>query len=75
VPCGTDGDDICMDGDNSWIVGDNPCTGGNLVSCDDNCPSICNSDQLDADGDGIGDVCDGTPGCGGCGVTQCETEC
>jgi hypothetical protein len=49
--------------------------------CDDvdNCPDICNSDQLDADNDNIGDVCDTTPGCGGisCGVPQpaCEQEC
>jgi hypothetical protein len=41
----------------------------------DNCPLNCNANQLDADEDGIGDVCDATPGCGGCGVTACETEC
>ena len=55
------------------------------VSCDldsdsipdstDNCPSNCNTQQTDADGDGTGDVCDDTPGCGGCGQSDCETEC
>lgn len=41
----------------------------------DNCPNTCNSQQLDADTDGIGDVCDTTPGCGGCGQVACEVDC
>lgn len=45
------------------------------ASCADNCPNVCNSQQLDADNDTIGDVCDSTPGCGGCGQVLCETDC
>ena len=55
------------------------------ISCDidndgisiliDNCPSNCNINQTDADNDNIGDVCDPDPGCGGCGLPACETEC
>jgi hypothetical protein len=41
----------------------------------DICPETCNSEQLDADEDDIGDVCDDTPGCGGCGDPVCEIEC
>lgn len=38
----------------------------------DNCPSICNVYQSDADEDDTGDACDSTPGCGGCGQIACE---
>jgi hypothetical protein len=41
----------------------------------DNCPDNCNTQQLDADEDGLGDVCDPDPGCGGCGGDFCEEEC
>ena len=30
---------------------------------------------MDADNDGIGDVCDNTPGCGSFGGVSCEQEC
>jgi hypothetical protein len=41
----------------------------------DNCPNVYNSRQLDANGNGAGDCCDTTPGCGGCGQTACDTRC
>jgi hypothetical protein len=41
----------------------------------DNCPDTCNTQQLDADNDTIGDVCDETSGCGGCGQPACEVSC
>ena len=41
----------------------------------DNCPDNCNTQQTDADSDGIGDVCDDNPGCGGCGQPDCESKC
>jgi len=53
-----DNDTRPEDGDNSDIEGDAPCTGGNVVTCDDNCPRIINMNQNDMDSDGIGDVCD-----------------
>ena len=56
--------DCSLDSDNDGIP-----------DVDDNCPDNCNSDQWDADGDEIGDVCDDTPGCGGCGQDLCEHEC
>lgn len=53
-----DSDGIPDDGDDSGFIGDNPCTGGNTVHCDDNCPNTYNPDQADSDGDSVGDVCD-----------------
>ena len=51
-----DSDGVSDDEDDSGFIGDNPCTGGNTVNCDDNCPNTYNPDQADLDGDGIGDT-------------------
>ncbi|MEE9442111.1 MAG: S8 family serine peptidase [candidate division Zixibacteria bacterium] len=66
----TDEDGILDDGDFSGDPNDNPCTGGEIANCDDNCVDDYNPNQEDIDGDGIGDVCDSCPGhphqCGSC---------
>lgn len=54
----TDNDGILDDGDNAGIAGDNFCTGGNTVNCDDNCWLTPNPDQTDTNGNGVGDACD-----------------
>jgi hypothetical protein len=41
----------------------------------DNCPAVCNPQQLDANGNRKGDLCDPAPGCGGCSGAQCEEAC
>ena len=41
----------------------------------DNCPNVYNPQQLDANGNGTGDCCDPTPGCGGCGQPACDSVC
>jgi len=53
-----DGDLINNDGDNSGVAGDNLCTGGNTVNCDDNCLDDYNPGQLDYNLNGIGDACE-----------------
>ncbi len=45
-----------------------------FIDVQDNCPAKCNPQQKDADHDGIGDVCDTAPGCGGCGQPACEVQ-
>jgi hypothetical protein len=35
-----------------------PATGDGVIDGADNCPSLCNPDQRDTDGDGLGDPCD-----------------
>ena len=53
-----DNDGIADDGDGNGIPGDNPCSGGVVAGCDDNCRVVLNPGQIDTDGDKLGDVCD-----------------
>ena len=55
---GVCGEEQCLD--EADCPGEPVCADGNAEACTDNC-SIENSDQADADGDGIGDVCDACP--------------
>jgi hypothetical protein len=57
-------------GNNGTMDNDND----GIVDSEDNCINNCNTQQLDADGDGIGDVCDPDTGCDGCS-SICEIEC
>ncbi len=61
IPLDSDGDGILNDGDYSRVEGDNPCAGGSTAYCDDNCPQVYNSYQVDTDADGAGDLCDACP--------------
>jgi YVTN family beta-propeller protein len=53
-----DNDGVLDDGDESGIIGDALCSGGNTVDCDDNCSVVVNPDQLDFDSDGLADACE-----------------
>lgn len=47
-------DDFVVEGEQDDDDDDND----GILDVDDNCPNVANADQLDTDGDGIGDVCD-----------------
>lgn len=52
-----DGDGVADDGDGSGIRGDHPCTNGNKLNCDDNCPLTINADQQQTPPNSMGDAC------------------
>ncbi|MFC1864997.1 thrombospondin type 3 repeat-containing protein [Chloroflexota bacterium] len=54
----TDGDGICGDVDICPNDPDNDADGDGVCGDIDNCPDVSNPDQADADGDGLGNVCD-----------------
>jgi len=68
-----DDDGIPADGDHSGTSGDNPCVGGQIAGCDDNCPAVSNPNQEDGDCDGTGDACDGLTNC--IAGVDCDDDC
>jgi hypothetical protein len=60
-----DCNDSCPDDPNDDADGDGYCVGprygASKAGGNDNCPNVSNADQVDADGDGRGDVCDSCP--------------
>jgi hypothetical protein len=61
VAVSTDGGHVCVaddDGVHCWGDNTNGQSVDQIVVTADNCPAIANADQLDRDGDGVGNVCD-----------------
>jgi hypothetical protein len=80
--CGGCGQDLCeqqcastsSSTSSTTIIPDTD--GDGVLDNIDNCPTICNPQQLDANGNDIGDLCDQNPDCGGgCTEPQCEPLC
>ncbi len=71
-----DGDGILDDGDNSSIAGDNPCTGGEIVNCDDNCANTPNGPDNGTctTGDYTGNRCTDNTTCGSGGFCSMNQE-
>ena len=65
-------DEVFEDGDGNGTPGDNPCSPGQKLYCDDNCPGTTNEDQADFDSDGVGDACDDSDGDSHYDAADCE---
>ena len=62
-----------LDGDGAADCVDDDDDDDGILDGIDNCPGHANTDQLDCDGDGIGNVCDGFVDCDGDGLNdRCE---
>jgi len=53
-----DGDGVLDDGGGNGTDFDQPCAGGAVAGCDDNCPQSPNPDQVDLNVNGVGDGCE-----------------
>jgi hypothetical protein len=56
-----DADGLCASVDPCPFNPENDADGDGVCELDDDCPTVSNPTQLDTDGDGFGDACDGAP--------------